>query len=176
MQQFTVTPEDVSGVFAQLTAEDRVGVYYDSLPGMIFAPDDKAAAVQAAMAANVPADHVIKALKDYAAAKRFEKEVAGTNVNVSGAKWVVAATDRDSQAMLTSAYVLAQSNSDFTAKWKQPDGSFADLNAAEIMVMGLQAAVYVGTCFALESQCVDGIDGETITTTAQIDDIFASWP
>jgi hypothetical protein len=174
MNQYTLTMDEVASVMAQLSdaTKQQRKIYYDS--GVLYVPDEYKSEVDAAVA-NISAGTSAR-LRAYAAAKRFEKEGAGTTVNVSGSKWVLAATDRESQSMLTSAFVLAQSNQNFSADWKQTDGSFVELNAAEMMTLAQAVAVYVGTCFALESQCVDGITGATITTNDQIDAVLASWP
>lgn len=81
------------------------------------------------------------------AAARYEAEVAGIAVN-----GVSIATDRDSQALLTSAVVSAMLDENYSVEWKQPDGTFISLNAAQIIELGKAVRAHVETCFNREKE------------------------
>ncbi len=108
-------------------------------------------------------------LKAYAARARYNRETGGTTLGGAAI-----ASDRASQAMVTGAYVQAQGDANFSTQWKQPDGSFVTLTAAQIMAIGQAVLTHVSACFAAEAQAVAAIDAGTATTAADIDAFFAS--
>jgi hypothetical protein len=122
-------------------------------------------------AALAAVDIVPPRLLNYAARKRRQGEQAG--ITVGG---VPVATDRESQAMLTGAAVMAQANPSFSTQWKGPDGVFVTLSATQIVALAEAVAMHVATCFATEAGVVEGINANprTITTTEQIDAAFAT--
>jgi hypothetical protein len=107
------------------------------------------------------------ALADY----RWQREVAG--VMIGGAP---IATDRESQAKLTSAYVLAVANPTFSLRWKVALGQFVTLDAATIVIIGDAVGAYVRACFdredVLTTEILTAVDAEAL---AEID-IEADWP
>jgi hypothetical protein len=109
-------------------------------------------------------------LKAYAGTARYNKEVGGTKVN-----GVAYATDRVSQSNLTGAAALAQANANISISWKLPDGTFTTLNSAAIIATATAVGNFVQQCFNTEATVVVGINGGTITTTAQIDTQFAAF-
>lgn len=109
-------------------------------------------------------------LKTYAAAKRYEKEIAGANVG-----GVVYPSDRETQAKLTAAALFAQVDNTQTFRWKLANGSFTDaLTAAQVVAVAAAVGGYVNGCFAIEQSVGAQIDAGTITTRAQVDAAFAA--
>lgn len=104
----------------------------------------------------------------YAAQKRWEKEVGGTEV--SG---LVVHTDDRSKALIMGARIAAEADPDFTTDWKTADGSFVTIDAATIISVSNAVLAHVAACFAIEAQVLAGVEAETITTTAEIDAAFA---
>ena len=87
------------------------------------------------------------------AAARYIAETAGIIIN-----GVSIATDRDSQALLTGAAVSAMLDDTYTVEWKQPDGSFVSLNAAQIIELGKAVRAHVEACFNSEKELYEMID------------------
>lgn len=104
----------------------------------------------------------------YAAAKRFNKEVGGIVVNGAAI-----ATDRQSQAMINGAYNMATNDANFTTQWKVNNTTFVLLTAAQIIGIAIAVGTHVAACFAQEATAVAGINANTITTAAQVDQAFA---
>lgn len=113
----------------------------------------------------------LSALKEYAALARFRAETGG--LVTAGIK---VATDRQSQAMISGACLMAQANPAFTTQWKAEDGTFVTITAAEIVAMAQAVAAHVSACFSTEAALVAGIIASPaqITATAQIDAAFAA--
>ena len=107
-------------------------------------------------------------LQGYAAAKRYAVETGG--VTVGG---VPIPSDRDTQAKLTAAFLLAQVNPQATFQWKAGAG-FVTLDAASVGQIAVAIGEFVQAAYATESQVAAAIIAGTITTTAQID--AAAWP
>lgn len=171
MQQFPVAQEDVSAVFVQLTDAEKQGVFYDPLPAAIFAPDNNAAAVQAAI--NTLPSGQASILKGYAANVRKNKQATAISFDVSGAI-VVTDCGPTSQTYVTGAASQAQASPTYTAEWKQVDGTFVSLNSVQIIKLNELVTTKIADYYRVESNCVAGIDGGTITTTDQIDQLFAA--
>lgn len=108
-------------------------------------------------------------LKAYTAAKRFNIETGGTTINGT-----LIATDRESQAMISGAFNMATNNPSFTTQWKNDDGTFTALTAAQIISLAVAVGNFVSSCFSKEATTVAAITAGTITTTAQVDAVFAS--
>ncbi len=108
------------------------------------------------------------ALLDYAAQKRWEKEVGGIEVN-----GLTVATDDRSKTMISGARVAAMADPAFTTSWKGSDGSFVPLDAAAVIAISDAVLAHVSACFALEAQVLADIDNDLITTQAEVDAAFA---
>ncbi len=108
------------------------------------------------------------ALKAYAADKRYRVEVGGTTIAN-----VAMATDRDTQAKLTAAFLLAQVNPATTFEWKTPSG-FVTLDTTAIAGIAVAIGGFVQAAFAAERVVSEAIDAETITDRAGVD--AADWP
>lgn len=112
-------------------------------------------------------EHPGLTLQDYAAAKRWEKEVGGIEVN-----GLTVATDDRSKMMISGARVAAEANSVFTTQWKAGDGVFVTIDAAAVIAISDAVLAHVSDCFALEAQVLADIGAGTITTVEQIDAAF----
>lgn len=98
------------------------------------------------------------------AAARYEAEVAGIEVN-----GVSIATDRDSQSLLTGAAVSAMLDENYSVEWKQPDGTFISLNAAQIIELGKAVRAHVESCFSHEKELYTAI--EAAQTAEEVEQI-----
>lgn len=115
-------------------------------------------------------DALFAALSD----RRWRAETAG--IVVGGAP---IRTDRESQSVLTSAYVQAFSNPDFAVRWKIGQGQFVTLNAATIIAIGDAVTAHVQACFDNEDQLTTAIlaaFGQGDHDALESFDIEAGWP
>ena len=90
------------------------------------------------------------------AQRRWEIECGGILIN-----GMTVATDDRSKVLITSAYMRATSDASFTARWKAVDGSWVQLNAAQLI--GIYGAMFswVDQCFAREGVLDDMIQSQT---------------
>ncbi|MFD2142881.1 DUF4376 domain-containing protein [Ancylobacter oerskovii] len=107
-------------------------------------------------------------LATYAAAKRWAIETAGIVVNGASI-----ATDRESQGLITGAFVYVQANPSATVQFKAADG-FVTLDAAAVTTIANAVAAHVQACFAAERDVLAGIVAGTVTDPADID--AWAWP
>ncbi len=85
------------------------------------------------------------------------------------------ATDRETQAKLTAAFVMASGSPSFALPaWKLPDGSFVGLDNADVLALATAVLAHVQESFALEKQAADAIAAGEITTLAAVDALFAA--
>lgn len=108
-------------------------------------------------------DHPGLSLPEYAAAKRWEREVGGIELNS-----LQVATDDRSKLMISGARQGAEANAEFTTQWKAPSG-FITLDAAQIIAISNAVLAHVAACFAIEQQVLAAIETGEVTTTEQID-------
>jgi hypothetical protein len=172
--QLAMTPSDVSLLTGLLSPDllgPTSGLSYDGTD--ISAPDNSAlaTAINAIVANSGWRTAGTQAqLKAYAASARYNKEIGGTTL--SG---VAYATDRETQAKLTSAYALSQVSPSTSFDWKMPNGSFTSLTASQLATVATAIGGFVQQCFAMEASVGASITGGSITTTAQIDAQFATF-
>lgn len=114
------------------------------------------------------ANHPGMTLQEYAAAKRWEKEVGGIEIN-----GLTVATDDRSKTMISGARVAAMADPDFTTSWKGAGGEFVPLDAHAVIAISDAVLAHVSNCFAIEAQVLAAIEAGSITTEAQIDAAFA---
>ncbi|MEJ5019323.1 DUF4376 domain-containing protein [Ochrobactrum vermis] len=114
-------------------------------------------------------NHPGMTLQEYAAAKRWEKEVGGIEVN-----GLTVATDDRSKTMISGARVAAMANPDFTTAWKGSGGEFVPLDARAVVAVSDAVLAHVSNCFATEAQVLADIDAGAITTVEQIDAAFTA--
>ena len=107
-------------------------------------------------------------LPEYAAAKRWEKEVNGFELN-----GMFIATDDRSKLMISGARQAAESDAAFTTQWKTSDG-FVTLDATTIIAISNTVLAHVSHCFAVEHTVLEAIEAGEITTTQEIDEAFSS--
>ncbi|MPR62113.1 DUF4376 domain-containing protein [Ochrobactrum intermedium] len=106
-------------------------------------------------------------LQEYAAAKRWEKEVGGIEIN-----GLTVATDDRSKTMISGARVAAMANPNFTTSWKGASGEFVPLDANAVIAISDAVLAHVSNCFAIEAQVLADIEGGVITTIEQINAAF----
>lgn len=122
-------------------------------------------------ATPVPTVASIKAAKLLElAAKRYEIETGGITVNGS-----TISTDRDSQAMLTSAWVIMQMTPNAVIDWKAPTG-WVKLNKAAIEPIAMAVSTHVQACFTAESIHAAAINKLKTEEELNDYDIATGWP
>lgn len=107
-------------------------------------------------------------LAEYAAEKRWQKEIAG--ITVGGAP---VRTDRESQGLIAGAFQMVQDDPQKVIKFKTA-GGFVDLDATMMGAIARAVGQHVQACFAAEASVVADIDSGAITTFEQVDDGFNS--
>lgn len=110
-------------------------------------------------------------LERIAAAKRWAVETGG--IVVMGA---TIRTDEFSQTKILGARVAAKEDAGYTLNWKESDGTFYALNAAQIIAIGDAVRNHVQACFDAEMAVVAAIRANppTITSVAHIE--AYAWP
>lgn len=112
-------------------------------------------------------DALLTALADL----RWRRETAG--VVVGG---VMVKTDRESQALLTGAYLQASRNPAFAVRYKVAKGQHIAIDAAGILAVGDAAVAHVQGCFAREGDLAGEIMAAKSVTALSKIDIAAGWP
>lgn len=100
----------------------------------------------------------------YAADARWRAETRGLAI----AGMPVASDDR-SKTMIIGARVKADGDPAFTTRWKAPDGSFATIDAATIILISDAMLQHVADCFAAEDAVISAIEAGEIATAQQVD-------
>lgn len=113
-------------------------------------------------------DHPGLTIPEYVAAKRWEKEVGG--IEVDG---LFIATDDRSKMMISGARVAAQDNPEFSTQWKTATGDFLMVDAATIIAVSDAVLDHVARCFAVEAAITADLQSGADFTSADIDEIFA---
>ena len=146
-QTVETSDEAYQAFIAQNTAATRI-VRWDELKAVLstLAPQ------------SLPVD-----LAAYAAQARWALEVGGITVDAMPVD-----TSRDSQALVHGAVTMAQTDPDFSFKFKTAAG-FVDLDAATILAVGAAVAGHVQACFAWEAEMLTQIASGTINSEADID-------
>ncbi len=104
-------------------------------------------------------------LATYAAARRYQVEVAGCSWGT-----YTVATDRESQGKMIAEFVAISGGlRTDPSPWKFKDGTFASLSNADMSAVALAARAHIANAFALEEQALAAITAATITTYAGID-------
>lgn len=113
-------------------------------------------------------EHPGLSILEYIAAKRWEKEVGG--IDVDG---LFIATDDRSKMMISGARVAAQGNPEFSTQWKTATGDFLMVDAATIIAVSDAVLDHVARCFAVEAAITADMQSAADFSTADIDEIFA---
>ena len=108
-------------------------------------------------------------LATYAAFSRFN--LASGGMTIAGHPYL---TDPVSRNTVGSANDYAVANPGHITDWKLADGTFIQLDQAELAHVLQQMATFVQSCFTCESTTLTAINGGTITTQAQVDAAFAA--
>ena len=116
-----------------------------------------------------PAERTRRRLVDHAKLRRWQRETGG--ITWQG---LPLATDDRSKTLLAGARIAAQANPDFETTWYGADGAGVVLTAALVIAASDAVLAHVDACFTLYGQALAGINGGQITTTAQIDALFAA--
>lgn len=97
-------------------------------------------------------DEARTARREHIARARYEAETAGLDINGTHVR-----TDRQSQALLTGAYMVVQTNPDTLIDWKGEDG-WVRLNALEVAAVAAAVGSHVQACFSRERELHSAID------------------
>ena len=111
-------------------------------------------------------------LAAYAAYVRYNRASGG--VKITSLSAVPFLTDPTSRNTVNSAYQYAVANPAHITEWKMSDGTFIQLTNTQIATVNNDMTTFVQSCFACESTTLNGINGGTITTMAQVDAAFAA--
>jgi hypothetical protein len=114
-------------------------------------------------------DPVKSNLLDYSENARYLVETAYITIDGTAIQ-----TDLQSQQLLHATYSYCQVYTAVTILWKRPDYSFVPYTAAQINHLFLTVQGFVESCFNMEAQINSSITAGTITTTAQIDALYAT--
>lgn len=105
---------------------------------------------------------------------RWRKETGGIVVGGMPIK-----TDRESQGLLTGAYIMASANPAFSINWKVANGVFVPIDAATIVMAGDAVTGHVQACFDREEELttllISAFAADDAAALAAID-ITAGWP
>lgn len=114
-------------------------------------------------------DHPGMTLAEYAAAKRWEREVSGTVWN----GWPVL-SDRDSQSKIIAEAVAIEKGERVDGDpWKFADGEFSQLTNEQMDDLAAAVRLHVRNRYGIEAQVLAAIEAGAITSEAQIDAAFA---
>lgn len=102
---------------------------------------------------------------------RWRKETSGIVVGGAPIK-----TDAESQGKLTSAYVMASKDPDFSVRWKIERGAFTTLNASSIIAVGDAVTEHVQACFSREDELTTAILSASNSSELAEIDMEIGWP
>jgi hypothetical protein len=108
-------------------------------------------------------------LAAYSADARYRKASGGCTI---GGKPYL--TDPVARNTVGSAHDYAVANPGHITDWKLADGTFIQLDEAQLAHVLQQMATFVQACFTCESTNFTGINAGSMTTLAQIDAAFAA--
>ena len=114
-------------------------------------------------------NHPGVSLQEYAAAKRWEREVGGTVWN----GWPVL-SDRESQSKIIAEAVAIEKGERIDGDpWKFADGEFRQLTNEQMDDLAAAVRLHVRNSYGIEAQVLAAIEAGSIATEAQIDAAFA---
>ncbi|MGN7963385.1 DUF4376 domain-containing protein [Brucella sp. 22210] len=115
-------------------------------------------------------DHPGMTLQEYAAAKRWEREVSRTVWN----GWPVL-SDRESQSkIIAEALAIEKGERTDGDPWKFADGEFRSLTNEQMDDLAAAVRLHVRNSYRIEAQVLAAIAAGTIMTEAQVDAAFTS--
>lgn len=113
-------------------------------------------------------NHPGMTLQQYAAAKRWEREVGGMVWN----GWPVL-SDRESQSKIIAEAVAIEKGERIDGEpWKFADGEFRQLTNEQMDELAAAVRLHVRNSYGIEAQVLAAIDAGSISTEAQIDAAF----
>ncbi|WP_139975851.1 DUF4376 domain-containing protein [Ochrobactrum sp. CGA5] len=116
------------------------------------------------------ASHPGLTLAEYAAAKRWEREVSGTVWN----GWPVL-SDRESQSKIIAEAVAIEKGERVDGDpWKFADGEFRQLTNEQMDELAAAVRLHVRKSYGIEAQVLAAIEAGSITSEAHIDAAFNS--
>lgn len=104
----------------------------------------------------------------YSASVRYKQETSGITVGTDFI-W----TDRQSQAMINGIITLMQVDPNTVISFKTGNG-FIQANAAVMTNIATAVASHIQTCFSTEANVAVGIQSDTVTTFAQVDNGYGN--
>jgi len=104
----------------------------------------------------------------YAATKKSQLAASGTTLGVTPIP-----TDLDTRTLLSMAYTKSLATPSFTMPWVTPTGPIT-LNVTNIQNAAQQVGLFLADCIQRQVTANTGINNATITTTAQVDAVFAA--
>ncbi len=105
------------------------------------------------------------------AARRWLAETGGIMLGEMSIK-----TDEDTQRKITGAYVKADKDAGFSARWKIAPGVFVTLDAATILMIGDAVTAHIQTCFDNEADITADILAAADEAELDAIDIETGWP
>jgi hypothetical protein len=100
---------------------------------------------------------------------RYQHETKGVEVNGVAIK-----TDRESQAMVSSAFSSLKEGMIPSVDWKSSNGSFVTLNLEQVSLIARAVAQHVQSSFTAEKNLADQVDAAT--TIEEVNSIVVPWP
>jgi Domain of unknown function (DUF4376) len=114
-------------------------------------------------------DRPAMTLAEYAAAKRWEREVGGT----VWSGWPVL-SDRESQSkIIAEAVAIEKGERADGDPWKFADGEFRQLTNDQMDELAATVRLHIRNSYGIEAQVLGAIAAGAITSEAQIDAAFA---
>ncbi|GAA5542594.1 DUF4376 domain-containing protein [Ochrobactrum soli] len=107
-------------------------------------------------------------LQDYAAAKRWEREVGGTVWN----GWPVLSDRKSQSKIIAEAVAIEKCERVDGDPWKFADGGFRPLTNEQMDDLAAAVRLHVRNSYGIEAQLLAAIASGSITTQAQIDAAF----
>ena len=161
------TKEDAQNLVDHLKNElGYAGVFYTEHPGsedsryLTVDPDAKTVTFDGG---RRTVDRLLPYLSDY----RWQVETGGIEVNNMPVH-----TDRDAQAKLTAARIVAKEDNIYSVRWKVADGSFHTLDADTIIAVADAVRGHVEAAFAAEADTEAEIGDGTLTSESQVKSRF----
>lgn len=153
-----------SPIASEAELADTVRAYGSRLPAWLF---NAPSFIQPA-----PGTYDKGQLAAYAADARYRH--AGGGIVVTSLSAALFLTDPTSRNAVNSAYQYAVANPAHVSDWKMGDGTFIELDLAQLTTLNDDMTTFVQSCFTCESTTVASINGGAITDLAAIDAAFAA--
>ncbi|WP_270804589.1 DUF4376 domain-containing protein [Aeromonas sp. QDB66] len=152
----------------EITAEERATLFEAQSSGKQIIADENGRPI--AIDPQQPARSHESLLAEVAV-KRWQVETGG--IVIAGHP---IATDRESQAQLTSAYTLLKSGLIADTPWKADDGSFTLVTLTDLEPVAQAVGAHVRACFAAEQEHNESI--KALQTQDELDtyNINTGWP